>query len=80
MEIEDGTHESNRSRNEVLKKMFREVRHRLEKANNLDDVRYNFRRRQKDSYTNQLVWRRNYVLSDASKYISAKLAPRFVYP
>ncbi|KAK4884770.1 hypothetical protein RN001_001041 [Aquatica leii] len=41
---------------------------------------YNLRRRHPEYFAGQMVWRRNYVLSDASKYYSAKLAPKYVGP
>ena len=40
---------------------------------------YNLRCRKADVHNaSDRVWKRNYVLSDASKYFSSKLAPRFI--
>ncbi|KAJ8964964.1 hypothetical protein NQ317_017107 [Molorchus minor] len=41
---------------------------------------YNLRRRNEEFDVHQMVWKRNFVLSDASKYFSKKLAPQFVGP
>jgi transposase len=39
---------------------------------------YNLRRKQAEFEEGDIVWRRNYQLSDAGKYFTAKLAPKFV--
>ena len=42
--------------------------------------RYNLRHRPITYKKNDYVWKRNFVLSDASKNFNAKLAPKFVGP
>lgn len=58
-----------------LPKVWKEVRHNLNTA-------YAKSRQQKSAEKlfeeGELVWKRNYVLSDASKNFAAKLAPRFL--
>lgn len=40
---------------------------------------YNLRRRQADVYlVGERVWKKNYVLSGASKFFASKLAPKYV--
>ncbi|KAJ8978749.1 hypothetical protein NQ317_015659 [Molorchus minor] len=41
---------------------------------------YDLRRRETQFLKNELVWRRNYVLSDKAQFYTAKLAPKFVGP
>lgn len=67
-------------RNEFLKKIFSDVRQRLQKVSQCMESRYNLRRRDVTLLPNQLVWRKNFVLSDASKYFSSKLAPKYLGP
>lgn len=77
---EDGTEFGGRSRNETFKEMFADVKKRLEVAGKKSCDRYNLRCRHVEYLPNQLVWRKNYVLSDASKYYSQKLAPKYIGP
>ncbi|KAG5884122.1 hypothetical protein JTB14_009177 [Gonioctena quinquepunctata] len=79
-EIEDGTQTGEGTINEAFRKMFQDVRKRLEVAPEKSCDRYNLRRRQEEYLPNQMVWKRNYVLSDASKYFTRKLAPKYVGP
>lgn len=67
-------------RSNCLNKVFADVKNRLSEAYLRNKTNYDFRRRSEEFLPNQLVWRKNYVLSDASKYFSAKLAPKFVGP
>lgn len=60
--------------------MYEDVRKRLNQAAEKNAKSYNLRRRHEEFLVNQPVWKRNYVLSDAQKYFSKKLAPRFVGP
>ncbi|KAJ8912315.1 hypothetical protein NQ315_005919 [Exocentrus adspersus] len=80
LDTEDGTQTGELTRNESFKKMFIDVRQGLETANQKSCDRYNLRRRHVELLPNQLVWRKNYVLSDATKYFSQKLAPKHVGP
>ncbi|KAJ8909246.1 hypothetical protein NQ315_007343 [Exocentrus adspersus] len=77
---EDGTQTGELSRNESFRNMFVDVKHRLEVAGEKNCDRYNLRRRHVEFLPNQLVWRKNYVLSDAAKYFSQKLAPKYIGP
>lgn len=59
-------------RNDILTRMRRSTQR--------TQTRYNLRRRPVRYNLNDLVWKRNFALSDASKYFNSKLAPRFVGP
>lgn len=67
-------------RSEALKRVYRDVQARMQSSFEKSRRRYDLRRRPMEFMPNQLVWRRNFVLSDASKYFSAKLADKFVGP
>lgn len=60
--------------------LYAEVRKRLQKAYEQSKTRYDLRRRKEEFQLEQLVWKRNFVLSDASRYFSSKLAPKYVGP
>ena len=64
----------------VFPQIFKNVRKRLDKALTQSQKTYNLRRRDVKYEVGQLVWRKNYVLSDAARYFTAKLAPKFVGP
>lgn len=68
------------TRSETLRKLYEDVRKRLEEAGRKQDHAYNLRRRGDGFEVGQAVWRRNYALSDAAAYFSSKLAPKFVGP
>lgn len=68
------------SRQEGFKKLFEDVRHRLDKAAKKNEKTYNFRRRSEEFFLNQLVWKKNFTLSNAAKFYTSKLAPRYVGP
>ncbi|KAJ8980145.1 hypothetical protein NQ317_014639 [Molorchus minor] len=80
LDIEDGTQSSVTARNEHFKHMFSDVRKRLEVAAKKSCDQYNLRRRHVEYLPGQLVWKRNFVLSDAARYFSKKLAPKFIGP
>lgn len=63
-------------RQEILK----DVRRRLQNASRIGQQQYNLRRRSDQFYVNQLVWRKNYVQSDAARFFSQKLAPKYIGP
>lgn len=63
-----------------FQRLFEDIRSRLKNAYEQSRSNYDLRRRDDQFQVNQLVWRRNHVLSDASKYFTAKLAPRYVGP
>lgn len=60
-------------KNELMRKLFEDVRQRLQKIFRVTEARYNLRRRDVTFLPNQLFWRRNFVLSDASKYYTTNL-------
>lgn len=57
-----------------------EVRRKLVVAAEKGKRSYNLRRRSEQFYVNQLVWKKNFVQSDAARYYSQKLAPKYVGP
>lgn len=77
---ESGTQTAEVSRNKYFRKMFEDVRSRLKEAARKCCERYNLRRRYEEYMPNQVVWRRNFAISDASRYYSKKLAPKYLGP
>lgn len=73
--VEDFTH-----RSEAFVRVYKDIKLRLQQAYEKSKNRYDLRRRVMEYLPNQLVWRKNFVLSDASKYFSAKLADKYVGP
>lgn len=67
-------------RSQALARVFQDVRLKLQQAYEKSKCRYDLRRRPVDFLPNQVVWRKNFVLSDAAKFFSAKLADKFVGP
>lgn len=63
-----------------LAKLFADVRKRLGQAYQRSQKTYNLRRRDVQYSVGDQVWRRDHVLSDASRYFTAKLAPKFSGP
>lgn len=61
-----------------LSQFFIGVRQRLHQAYEKAVPRYNLRRRPLQFNIGDRVWRRNYTLSNAGNYYSAKLAPLYV--
>lgn len=68
------------SRNRAFSKLYLDVKKRLEKAGERSSMRYNLRKRSAEFTVGQKVWRRNYIISDASKNFSKKLAPKYIGP
>lgn len=60
--------------------LYRDIKLRLQKAYERAKQRYDIRHRREEFLPNQLVWRKNFVLSDAAKFYAAKLADKFVGP
>ncbi|XP_050499082.1 uncharacterized protein LOC126879835 [Diabrotica virgifera virgifera] len=56
------------------------VKKRIDKASDNTRERYNLRRRDVHFKENDLVWKKNYVLSDKANYFTSKFADRFVGP
>lgn len=63
-----------------FEKIYQEVRQRLDAAHARSKTRYNLRRRSVSYNVGDKVFRRNYVLSDATNQFTAKLAPKYVGP
>jgi len=80
IELEDGTQTAEISRNEGFRKLFADVKRRLELAGQKNVNRYNLRKRQEEYQPGQRVWKKNFVLSDAAKFFTHKLAPKYVGP
>jgi hypothetical protein len=54
------------------------VQRRLKKAYDQNAKQYNKSKTKLSFQVGEIVWKKNYVLSDASKFFAAKLAPRFI--
>lgn len=67
-------------RKKGFQQLYADIHRRLSKASTKASARYDLRRRDIQYVVGQQVYKRNYVLSDAAKYYSAKLAPKFVGP
>lgn len=63
-----------------LEEIRKFVRKRLDVAYGRSKARYDLRKRNETFSVGQSVWKRNMVLSDASKDFAAKLAPKFNGP
>lgn len=61
-----------------MQKLFGQVKNRLQKTYGEVAERYNLRRRPLVLRVGQVVWKRNYTLSDAAEYYASKLAPKFI--
>lgn len=57
--------------------IFDEVKDRIAEAYERSRKQYNLRRRDVEFSVGDIVWRKKQVVSDASQYITSKLAPRF---
>lgn len=57
--------------------IFQKVRHTLNLAHQHNAKHYNLRRRPADLQVGQMVYKRCFPLSNASKYFSAKLSPKY---
>lgn len=63
-----------------LRNIYDLVKKRIAKAGERSGAIYNLRRRSEEFHIGQRVWRRNYALSDAAKYYSAKLGSLYLGP
>lgn len=75
--VSDVDHEQ---RSKSLSKLFAEVQKKLQQAYQTSRNRYNLRRRDDRFQLNQQVFKRNFVLSDASKQFTAKLNRKYSGP
>lgn len=62
----------------TLPSYMQRVQVRLQQAYERSAARYNLRHRPLKLQVGQLVWKRNFSLSDATKYYSSKLAPKYI--
>lgn len=69
-----------RIRSESLKEVYKDVKQRLQKAYEARRHGYNLRRLDERFCVGQQVWRRNFVISDATKKFASKLAAKYVGP
>lgn len=63
-----------------FEKLYEQIKNKIQSTRTRQANHYNLRRRPLQFNVDDKVWRKNKVLSDASKYYSAKLAPGFVGP
>lgn len=75
-----GNRDELEGRSNALQNVHKDIEKRLNLAYTKHANVYNLRRREKEFELGDVVWRRNFVLSDASKYFTAKLAPKYVGP
>lgn len=68
------------ARAKALEQVFQDVQKRIRHSHEKARKTYNLRRRDERFSLNQEVWKRNYVLSDATKNFTSKLAPKFLGP
>jgi len=61
---------------EKMRPIYAQVQHNLKEAHKKQAKYYNLRARQREFNVGDKAWRKNFVLSDASKKISAKLSPK----
>lgn len=63
---------------EVFQEIRRSVLKHLEKAHGVSKKRYDLRTRPIEYAVGETVWRRTFLLSDASRGFAAKLAPKYI--
>lgn len=61
-----------------LPELYKNVSERLHKAYLNNSRQYNLRRRPLKFVRGDIVWKKNYVLSDASKDFASKLSPKYI--
>lgn len=69
-----------KQRSVELENIYLDVQKKIRVASETSRKYYNLRRRDVIYEVDQLVLRKNHILSDATKYFSAKLAPAFIGP
>lgn len=67
-------------RSNGFRKIFTDVQERIRLAHEKSKSRYDLRRRPVHHSVGDQVWKKNYVLSDASQGFTAKLAPKYIGP
>ncbi|KAK9752053.1 Reverse transcriptase (RNA-dependent DNA polymerase) [Popillia japonica] len=76
--IEEHDPEQLMERSAKFSQLYRDIKSRLQVAYERAKARYDTRHRREDFVPNQLVWRKNFALSDAAQFYTAKLADKFV--
>jgi transposase InsO family protein len=66
------------NREKILGKTYEKVKENMKKAYKTYSHNYNLRSKVQDYKVNDIVWKKNFVLSNACENFSAKLAPKFV--
>lgn len=61
-----------------LKEIYEDVQEKIHAAHLRNTRYYNLRRRDAEFFVGDKVWRKNHVLSNASKNFAQKLAPRYI--
>lgn len=61
----------------ILKDVFAKVREKIVKSHEANAKHYNLRRRKVTLREGQEVWRKTYIQSDADKFRTSKLAPKY---
>lgn len=64
----------------ALNDIFKSVQKNIQKLNDANKKRYDLRHRPVTFEIGDFVWKKNFVLSDATKYFSSKLAPAYIGP
>ena len=68
------------TRSQNFQEIYSDIKRKLNAAYVKSKHYYDLRRRVATFQVGDAVWRKNYVLSNASRYFSAKLAPKFIGP
>lgn len=76
----DPSRTSTQERSDGIRKLRDCVKKRLEKASANSREQYNLRRRHVEYKVGDLVWKKQYVLSDAANYFTSKLAGKYSGP
>ncbi|KAJ8929025.1 hypothetical protein NQ314_018336 [Rhamnusium bicolor] len=63
---------------DIARDICENVKDRLQKSYQQSSARYNLRHRPMSLEPGQIVWKKQYTLSDAANYYSSKLGPKFV--
>lgn len=61
-----------------LPDLYLKVAEKIKLSYERSKTHYNLRKRNVEFNVGDIVYKKNYILSDASKFFSAKLAPRFI--
>lgn len=73
-------HSTVESRPRAFEELYRDICRRIKKASQKSQHHYNLRHRDVVYQIGEKVWRKNFALSDAANYFTAKLSPRYIGP